>query len=164
MQISEDAEIPGKGDMIAALWPGQRERPPMGTPKTAMFLRTYRPETQPRPGSMPCGGDDLNGFIGRAGGAVTLCQPAWLCKMSLTFASNVALVGPATIVAGGVGMVYHFDSLPIALNPAHNTFTMEINGDVITTVPFKGEVLKVKGDTLEMLYWDKTTPMVYRKQ
>jgi hypothetical protein len=46
----------------------------------------------------------------------------------------------------------------------HNTFTLEIDGDAITTVPFKGEVLKIKGDTLEMLYWDKATPMVYRRQ
>jgi hypothetical protein len=62
--------------------------------------------------------------------------------------------------------VYHYDSPPLLLNPAHNTFTLEINGDVITTVPFKGEVLKVKGDTLEMYYWDKEkkTPMVFRKQ
>jgi hypothetical protein len=62
--------------------------------------------------------------------------------------------------------VYHYDSPPLALNPAHNTITLEINGDVITTVPFKGEVLKVKGDTLEMYYWDreKKTPMVFRKQ
>ena len=65
--------------------------------------------------------------------------------------------------------VYHYDSPPLLLNQAHNTFTLEINGDVITTVAFKGEVLKVKGDTLEMFYmfyWDKEkkSPMVYRKQ
>lgn len=60
--------------------------------------------------------------------------------------------------------VYHYDSPALVLNPAHNTFTLEIDGDAITTVPFKGEVLKIKGDTLEMLYWDKTTPMVYRRQ
>ena len=62
--------------------------------------------------------------------------------------------------------VYHYDSPPLMLNQAHNTFTLEINGDVITTVPFKGEVLRAKGDTLEMYYWDKEkkTPMVYRRQ
>jgi hypothetical protein len=60
--------------------------------------------------------------------------------------------------------VYHYDSPALALNTAHNTFTLEIDGDAITTVPFKGEVLKIKGDTLEMLYWDKTAPMVYRRQ
>ena len=62
--------------------------------------------------------------------------------------------------------VYHYDTPPLVLNPAHNTFTLEINGDFITAVPFKGEVLRAKGDTLEMFYWDKEkkTPMVYRKQ
>jgi hypothetical protein len=35
---------------------------------------------------------------------------------------------------------------------------------VLTTVPFRGEVLKINGDTLEMLYWDKTKPMIYKKQ
>jgi hypothetical protein len=62
--------------------------------------------------------------------------------------------------------VYHYDSPPLALNAAHNTFTLELNGDVITTVPFKGEVLKAKGDTLEMYYWDpeKKAAMVFRKQ
>jgi hypothetical protein len=62
--------------------------------------------------------------------------------------------------------VYHYDTPPLVLNPTHNTFTLEINGDVITSVPFKGEVLRVNGDTLEMFYWDKEkkTPMVYRKQ
>jgi hypothetical protein len=62
--------------------------------------------------------------------------------------------------------VYHYDSPPLPLNTAHNTFTLEINGDVIMIVPFKGEVLKVNGDTLEMYYWDKEkkTPMIFRKQ
>jgi hypothetical protein len=57
------------------------------------------------------GGGDLNGFVGRAGGAVTLCQPAWLCTVSLTFASNIALVGPGSMVLSGVGFVYRFDDL-----------------------------------------------------
>ena len=60
--------------------------------------------------------------------------------------------------------VYHLDSTAFPLNSAHNDFVFEINGEAITTVPFRGEALKVKGDTLEMLYWDKSTPMVYRKQ
>jgi hypothetical protein len=60
--------------------------------------------------------------------------------------------------------VYNKDSGPVALNPAHTDFTFEINGEAITTVPFRGEALKIKDDTLEMLYWDKTKPMVYRRQ
>jgi hypothetical protein len=60
--------------------------------------------------------------------------------------------------------VYQLNAGPYSLNPDHNEFNFEINGEVITTVPFRNEPLKIKGDTLEMLYWDKTTPMVYRKQ
>ncbi len=60
--------------------------------------------------------------------------------------------------------VYQLDAGPYSLNPQHNDFAFEINGDAITTVPFRNEPLKIKADTLEMLYWDKTRPMVYRKQ
>jgi hypothetical protein len=60
--------------------------------------------------------------------------------------------------------VYEKDSGPIALNPEHTDFNFLINADVLTTVPFRGEVLKVNGDTLEMLYWDKTKAMIYKKQ
>jgi len=60
--------------------------------------------------------------------------------------------------------VYEKDSGPIALNPEHTDFNFQINADVLTTVPFRGEVLKINGDTLEMLYWDKTKPMIYKKQ
>ena len=60
--------------------------------------------------------------------------------------------------------VYNKDSGPVTLNPAHTDFTFEINAEAITTVPFHGEALKIKDDTLEMLYWDKTKPMVYRRQ
>jgi hypothetical protein len=60
--------------------------------------------------------------------------------------------------------VYNKDSGAIALNAAHTDFTFEINAEAITTVPFHEEALKIKGDTLEMLYWDKTKPMVYRRQ
>jgi len=60
--------------------------------------------------------------------------------------------------------VYDKDSGTIAVNSAHTDFYIELNGDAITTVPFRGEALKISGDTLEMLYWDKNKPMVYRKQ
>ena len=59
---------------------------------------------------------------------------------------------------------YNKDSGPVALNPDDTDFNFVLNRDVIATVPFHGEVLKVNGDTLEMLYWDKTKPMIYRKQ
>lgn len=62
MQITEEEDRTGhKGDMVAELWPGKRQRPPMGTPRTAMFLRTYRQDMRPIAGSMPCGAEDLDG-------------------------------------------------------------------------------------------------------
>jgi hypothetical protein len=60
--------------------------------------------------------------------------------------------------------VYEKDSGVIPLNPAHDDFTFEVNTDAIITVPFHNETLKMKGDTLELLYWDKTKPIVYRRQ
>jgi hypothetical protein len=61
--------------------------------------------------------------------------------------------------------VYDKDSSAIAVNSSHTDFYIELNGDALATVPFRGEVLKINGDALEMLYWDKTKPpMVYRKQ
>src|SRR6266567_5418545 len=41
--------------------------------------------------------------------------------------------------------VYNLNAGPYPLNPAHNDFVFEINGEAITTVPFRGEILKVKG-------------------
>jgi len=60
--------------------------------------------------------------------------------------------------------VYDKDSGPVQLNASHTDFTFEINPEAITTVPFKGEVLKASAGTLEMFFWDKTKPMVYRRQ
>jgi len=60
--------------------------------------------------------------------------------------------------------VYDKDSGPVALNPDDTDFNFVLNNDVMATVPFRGEALKVSGDTLEMLYWDKTKPMIYKKQ
>lgn len=60
--------------------------------------------------------------------------------------------------------VYNKDSGVVSLNPADTDFTFEINPEALMTVPFHGEALKIVGDTLELLYWDKTKPMVYRRQ
>jgi hypothetical protein len=79
------------------------------------------------------GGGEFNGFVGRAGGAVTLCQPAWLCTASLTFASNVALVGPGSIVLTGVGAVYRVSDLVALL------------AEVDTAVPLGPEVGEFNG-------------------
>jgi len=41
--------------------------------------------------------------------------------------------------------VYNLNAGLYPLNPAHNNFVFEINREAITQVPFRGEVLKVKG-------------------
>jgi hypothetical protein len=40
----------------------------------------------------------------------------------------------------------------------------EINGDAITEVLFKDEVLAIDGNDLVMKYWDGERPMRYEKQ
>jgi hypothetical protein len=52
---------------------------------------------------------EINGVVGRAGGAVSWCQPAWTCRVSFTFSSNLTLLGPASVVISGVGFVFRFD-------------------------------------------------------
>src|SRR6266851_4048786 len=79
--------------------------------------------------------------------------------------------GAAVFPAGGSPksvmiqvQVYNLKRRAVSPEPAHNDFVFEINVEAVTTVPFRGEVLKVKGDALELLYWDKSQPMVYKKE
>ena len=72
-------------------------------------------------------------------------------------------VRSANSVVFGV-RVYHLKAGPYALNPAQNDFTFEINGEAITTVPFKDERLKINGKDLELRYWDENKAMNYRKE
>jgi hypothetical protein len=46
---------------------------------------------------------EANGFVGRVGGVVTFCEPAWTCKVGVSVASNVVLIGPASVALNGVG-------------------------------------------------------------
>ncbi|HEX7855738.1 MAG TPA: helix-turn-helix transcriptional regulator [Sphingobium sp.] len=48
-------------NLVAELWSGPRTRLPMGTARTAVFLRTYRQGMAPCAGSMPCDDVDLDG-------------------------------------------------------------------------------------------------------
>jgi hypothetical protein len=49
--------------------------------------------------------------------------------------------------------VYEFRSEPMKLNPAHNQFNFEINGEAITQIIFKDERLDSKGGALFMHHW-----------
>jgi hypothetical protein len=54
-------------------------------------------------GSGIFGLEEGNGFIGRAGAVVTLCEPAWTCKLGLSVATNLVLLGPYSAALSGVG-------------------------------------------------------------
>jgi hypothetical protein len=49
------------------------------------------------------GAEEGNGFIGRMGAVVTLCEPAWTCKFGLSVATNLVLLGPYSVALSGVG-------------------------------------------------------------
>jgi hypothetical protein len=57
------------------------------------------------------GVDEFNGFLGRAGGVVTLCADAAACNLSFTFGTNLALAGPASLWFNGVGVTYRLSKL-----------------------------------------------------
>jgi hypothetical protein len=59
--------------------------------------------------------------------------------------------------------VYGLEAGPFPLNPAHNEFYFEINGEVITQTSFKNERLKIEGKAL-LLHRGNDAPMRYERQ
>jgi hypothetical protein len=49
------------------------------------------------------GFEEISGFLGRAGAAVTLCDPPDQCQRTLSLSSNIVLIGPASLVFSGAG-------------------------------------------------------------
>jgi hypothetical protein len=60
--------------------------------------------------------------------------------------------------------VYHLETEPIELNPAHDDFTFEIDGQAITELRFTDERLTVIGKTLVMHYWGPDQEMNYVRE
>ena len=60
--------------------------------------------------------------------------------------------------------VYQLEAGPFELNPAHNDFQFEIDGEAITQVRFHDERLAAEGSSLLLRYWNKDEPMRYVKQ
>jgi hypothetical protein len=60
--------------------------------------------------------------------------------------------------------VYSVEAGPFELNPAHNDFYFEINGDAITQVRFQDERLAIEGSSLILRFWNKDQPMRYLRQ
>jgi hypothetical protein len=56
-------------------------------------------------------GSELAGFIGRGGGSVTLCHPAYECRHRVTVASSVFLAGPASLLLSGVGASFRVNRM-----------------------------------------------------
>ena len=47
--------------------------------------------------------EEGNGFAGRGGAVITFCEPAWTCRLGLSVATNIALLGPASVALSGFG-------------------------------------------------------------
>jgi uncharacterized protein len=60
--------------------------------------------------------------------------------------------------------VYAIKAGPFELDPSHNDFYFEIDGDSIARVFFKDEHLAIDGKNLVMKYWNKEQPIRYEKQ
>lgn len=57
------------------------------------------------------GFDAFSGFLGRAGGAVSLCIDPAECRVGVSFGSSIALAGPASVWFNGVGMSWRLSRL-----------------------------------------------------
>jgi hypothetical protein len=79
------------------------------------------------------GAPEANGFVGRAGGVVTLCEPAWKCRLGVSFATNVALLGPASIAFTGVGASFRARGI------------VSLIAELDTAVPLGPEIGQVNG-------------------
>lgn len=52
------------------------------------------------------GFEEFSGFLGRAGGVVTLCAEARECRLAFSVSSNIALAGPASLLFNGAGVSF----------------------------------------------------------
>jgi uncharacterized protein len=60
--------------------------------------------------------------------------------------------------------VYGVEAGPFEINPAHNDFSFEINGEEITQVRFRDERLAIDGKDLILRYWNADKPMRYVRE
>jgi hypothetical protein len=52
------------------------------------------------------GFEEFSGFLGRAGGVATFCVDAQECRLSFSMSSDIALIGPASLLFNGAGLSY----------------------------------------------------------
>jgi hypothetical protein len=60
--------------------------------------------------------------------------------------------------------VYDFQSEPVALNPEHRDFRLEIDGAGIAKVRFRDERLEVSGNALMLRYGSAARPLRYERE
>jgi hypothetical protein len=61
------------------------------------------------------GFEEISGFLGRAGAAVTLCDPPGQCRRTLSLSSNILLIGPASLVFSGAGATLRVSDIATVL-------------------------------------------------
>jgi len=52
------------------------------------------------------GFEEFSGFLGRAGGVATFCADAVECRLAFSMSTNIALIGPASLLFSGAGLSY----------------------------------------------------------
>lgn len=79
------------------------------------------------------GFEEFSGFLGRAGGAITLCADAVACPLSFSLGTSVALAGPASLWFNGVGVSWRLGRI------------VSILAEVDTVVPLAEPVGEANG-------------------
>jgi hypothetical protein len=52
------------------------------------------------------GFEEVSGFLGRAGAVATFCVDAEACRLSFSMSSNIALIGPGSLLFNGAGLSF----------------------------------------------------------
>ncbi|MES1183490.1 MAG: hypothetical protein ABUL60_06720 [Myxococcales bacterium] len=52
------------------------------------------------------GFEEFSGFLGRAGAVASFCADARECRLSFSMSSNIALIGPASLLFNGAGLSF----------------------------------------------------------
>jgi hypothetical protein len=52
------------------------------------------------------GAEEFSGFLGRVGGVATFCVDAKECALAFSMSTNIALIGPASLLFNGAGLSY----------------------------------------------------------
>ena len=79
------------------------------------------------------GNEEFSGFLGRGGGAVSFCAEPRECRLEFSYATNLALAGPASVWFNGLGVSWRVGRL------------VSLLAEVDTVLPLGEEVGEVNG-------------------